>query len=484
MVKIKKRRLPLIALGLLVVVILIVSSWAYWTQVLEANNEYATGIYQTKLVEDFVSPEDWEPGAETNKDVLVRNEGTVPVYVKAVINQQWIRTGNVTDGNGNIIPPAEGEAFGLSFETDSGLKYAALVKWGEDVVLLKSGATSERSLSLGLPTVDTAADAQGKWILLSETPDEDGNYTFYYIGVVEAEDDTPLLVDSVTMNPEIKAAITKKEYYYDEDTGAWECIYTTNSTYDYQQAKYTMGITAYTVQATESAIDEVFAAENGEYEIINELKFQGISGYNSEFENKLCFREVDGVMEYTTGKDGDSMFMQFRDMLPGEDYTENLIITNESNKKFDLYMQVTPLEQNVLLDELLEFIEMDVYHNGQLIYSGTAMGKDYSSGCLHDVVLLGSYGAGASSEINVELKLSKDTPIKHCDLLTKIDWQFMVTEDGDPTSDPSSPGSSVTVTPVTPKTGDNFNLFPYLLIIIASTLAIHFMIRKRKKTQN
>lgn len=234
--------------------------YAYWTQVLIAHNEFETARYDTKLEEIFKSPSDWAPGVDVNKDVWVTNKGTIPVFVKAVINQSW------KDENGSIP---------LVFDADGKDAYAAMINWGEDVVLLSSGKTG--GIDLGLPTVDSVDKAAGKWLLMSDKPSDEGDYLLFYIGMIDPEKETPLLVDSVTMNPAIRPAILEKDLKYNENTGEWELTKVPNPTYSYEDARYTMLITATTVQATPSAVKAVFGTGEPGAAAVKYLADHGLS---------------------------------------------------------------------------------------------------------------------------------------------------------------------------------------------------------------
>lgn len=249
--------------------------FAYWTQELTVHNEFKTARYDTNIEEKFVSPSDWKPGEEINKDVWISNKGSIPVFVKVVLHQEWIRKENVTDLDGNIILPKAGDKFSLSFETKEGSKYAAEIAWGSDVVLLASGKKSD--INLGLKTVDEIAQAKGKWLLVSDVPDQNGDYLLYYIGYVKQNEKSPLIVDSVTMNPLILPAITRKDTYYDKTTKEWKTLDVKNSTYDYECAKYTMLITATTVQATSDAVKDVFVKDSDNARIVKYLSDHAIN---------------------------------------------------------------------------------------------------------------------------------------------------------------------------------------------------------------
>lgn len=243
--------------------------FAYWTQELQLRNEFKTAKYDTKIVEEFTPPSDWLPGQEVNKDVSVQNEGTIPVFVRAIIHQEWIRRENVHDSEGNPIAPMKGENIPLVFESKNGSAYASVVTWGNDVVLLLSGKQAD--IDLGIPSVGTIKDAQGKWLLLTDKVDEEGNLYFYYIGNIQPGNSTPQLVDSVTMHASIEPEIKGEKIWYDDlDNQMKQEI--KNTTYSYENACYTMTVNADTVQATASAVKEVFGNDENAKDIIEYLK--------------------------------------------------------------------------------------------------------------------------------------------------------------------------------------------------------------------
>lgn len=189
---------------------------------------------------------------------------------------------------------------------------------------------------------------------------------------------------------------------------------------------------------------------------------------NSAFaaDKTLLFEEKDGklVMDSIRSDEG-NWFMDMLNMIPGVTYHDKLNIDNKSSTSFKLYMRVVPVEQEEKLDELLELIHMDVQLDGKEIYSGKATGKAYEDAPgLTEIVLLGEYGPRAKSVITTDIKLDESVGLEYNDLLTKIDWEFMVTE-----------------IPETPKTGDTAQPALYGGIAAAALLAMIFVfIRSRK----
>lgn len=193
---------------------------------------------------------------------------------------------------------------------------------------------------------------------------------------------------------------------------------------------------------------------------------------------KLYFESKGGKMVWNNVRgDNGNWFMSFTNMVPGGQYEDQLQIENGSRKKYALYMQVIPIEQSDLADDLLERISMKVTLGNKVLYKGTASGKNYNNGDLQKVVYLGTYGSGDTDRIQVQLQLDKTIGTEYCDLLAKNDWKFMVTE----IKNPDKPEKPKTLEP--PETGDYENLNAYILIFGGTIGALILINHNRKRRQ-
>lgn len=100
------------------------------------------------------------------------------------------------------------------------------------------------------------------------------------------------------------------------------------------------------------------------------------------------------------------------------------------------------------------------------------------------MIYIGTYKPGEKGQIQVDLTLNKDTGLEYCDLLTKNDWKFMVTEETDSeTPDnlktPKTPKTPKTINP--PKTGDSSNIAVYIAIMASAISVIAVTENRRKK---
>lgn len=194
---------------------------------------------------------------------------------------------------------------------------------------------------------------------------------------------------------------------------------------------------------------------------------------------KLYFEEQNGKMVWNNirGDEG-NWFMSFTNMVPSGQYEDQLNIENGSKKTYALYMQVIPLQQDEKKDELLELISMKVSLGNKTLYEGTASGKEYNNGNLQNVIYLGTYKSGEKDQIHVDLQLDKNVGLEYCDLLTKNDWKFMVTE----ITNPNKPGKPQTIHP--PKTGDESQIGAYIAVMgCAIAIILGVMVKRRKDSE-
>ena len=151
--------------------------------------------------------------------------------------------------------------------TDQGERqYAAIPAFNkESVMVLRSGMAQDAGIRLNLPYADKVEEAREKWLLVDEEPSETGNYILYYIGVIQPGEDSPVFLESVTMNPLLENTITGKDTYYEKTEDGYKQITVTrtNAKYGYDSSRYTMDIKATTVQATKAAVEHTFTGGKG-----------------------------------------------------------------------------------------------------------------------------------------------------------------------------------------------------------------------------
>ncbi len=250
------------ALGLagIAAVAVIGGTWAYWSQDLTATNEFETGKFDSDIVEQFTPPAvgEWLPGVTTEKNVKVTNSGDVDMALVAEITQEWNR---------------DGESLSIRFAAPDpspitrGYENAAVINWGKDTAMhdiTAMDSVAGKAKEMGITaTVSSLEDSEAKDKgVFVDVSDDYSKLTFVYNGIVPAGEETPELLNSVTLNSKIESYVSEKNYSYDEngelqvETNGW-------MEENYEDAQYTMDIHVNTVQATGDAIREIFSQYEG-----------------------------------------------------------------------------------------------------------------------------------------------------------------------------------------------------------------------------
>ena len=180
-------------------------------------------------------------------------------------------------------------------------------------------------------------------------------------------------------------------------------------------------------------------------------------------ENKLYFTEENNRLYYESKLIDEDIFMKHIDMIPGERFTDELLIENGTNKKYTLYFKVVPRNQSAEADELLENIIMKIKLDEEIIYEGKATGLDYTEQGidLQKAILLGNFIPSKNSKMVVETKLSENYDNTELNEFSYIDWSFYAQYDD------SKPPVEIIESPNTMR-----NSFPYTIVFSAIIILI------------
>ena len=182
-------------------VALVGGTFAYFTQSTTIDNPFDTANYQTVVTEDFVPEdgEDWQPGAEVNKDLYVQNTGDRDVVVRVKLEDYWYR----------------GDSLITKDQKDGTNTFVELV--GEPVIK-HPAATENGTETFQLDPDDGEAEGDGtvvfktfentdKWVF----NEEDGY--FYYKTTLPAGASTEKVLDKVQLDPQLDLGLFNTMIY-------------------------------------------------------------------------------------------------------------------------------------------------------------------------------------------------------------------------------------------------------------------------------
>lgn len=237
----------------LAAIMLIGGTFAYFNQTMTVKNPFDTGKYDTVVTEDFKpgDGDNWEPGAEVNKDVTVKNTGDYAVVVRVKFDEKWV---NKTSG----ATVKENEK--MDDTTNQANATDGLVKADGSVVtkkLNKENWVYNKADGYWYYKTNLAAGANtGKFldsVTLLENADM-GKYTVtkYYTKAENEPEKSMIGTNPATQWVEYTADLPK------DSTHNMVVTKQDENAPGYGNAKYTLTITAQTVQATKAAVSTSF----------------------------------------------------------------------------------------------------------------------------------------------------------------------------------------------------------------------------------
>ena len=184
--KIKNKK-SILFLFCLALVFIISGVFAYFSNNEVFENLFLSGTYKTVTRETFTSPTNWLPGEETEKRIVTKNEGTIPVRVRVKLDESWTSKNN--------------DPLALEYNNEK----VAIINF----------------------------DNESDWL-------KKGDY-YYYLEELAPGDETSSLIKSVTYNSNVEGDITCTT-----NNNVYSCESTGNG---YDGATYELDITIETVQA-------------------------------------------------------------------------------------------------------------------------------------------------------------------------------------------------------------------------------------------
>lgn len=96
--KTKDNRKKLLIVGGISLFTILGGTLAYFTTRSSLTNIFNTAKYETQIVEEFTSPDNWTPGTTTEKTIKVTNRGSIDMALRASYTEKWV------NANGEELP--------------------------------------------------------------------------------------------------------------------------------------------------------------------------------------------------------------------------------------------------------------------------------------------------------------------------------------------------------------------------------------------
>lgn len=174
-----------LATGLLALTV-VGCTWAYFTSTSHIDNRLSTKAYGNTITEKFTPRDDWQPGQKVEKVFAVKNTGDSTLVVRVKMDESWAR--------GSTI-----------------LKTLSSVTDGANISTVNQGDTADGLVAKDATVVDKKLDT-ANWVF------HDGYW--YYKSLLTAGNETPPLLNSITLDKNADMGKYIVTSYYHEGTAA------------------------------------------------------------------------------------------------------------------------------------------------------------------------------------------------------------------------------------------------------------------------
>lgn len=264
----KTRKTSIIALVALLVVALVGTTIAYWSQKSTIENPFSTGDqYGSTIVEKFTPKdgEDWLPGVKVPKNVTVSNDGNTDILVRAKLTETWTRKNGTDpyvslDGVPVYNPGQTNKTDGLTTDDQSVVQknFAHNGKWTEPQAdgwcYYKTNLTKGTSTAPWLESVELIKDI-----------DMGAPINAFYVAIDDPATKWYKLPDNTTQTPKYVTTTGENAASATEGApGAEMVLYGKQeikinpAAPGYSNSNYVLTVTVETVQATQDAVNAVF----------------------------------------------------------------------------------------------------------------------------------------------------------------------------------------------------------------------------------
>lgn len=167
------------------------------------------------------------------------------------------------------------------------------------------------------------------------------------------------------------------------------------------------------------------------------------------------------------------LFPNFKDVMPGDSLIQKITVKNDASNKVKVKIYMRSLGAHADSVDFLSRLGLTVQksEDNKMAYMFDAAASDTAQ--LTDWVCLGTLYSGGEVNLDVVLTVPTELGNDYQEQIGYLDWEFMIEELPIEESDPTPP-----------KTGDDFNLWPWVGVLAVSlTVVIILLPRKRKEKE-
>ena len=194
----------------------------------------------------------------------------------------------------------------------------------------------------------------------------------------------------------------------------------------------------------------------------------------AEEKNKVYVYEKDEKIYYDS-RLFDDRFMVHENMIPGDSYSDSLVVENGTSYEHDIYFKILVDESNSNeANDLLDYIAMKVYVNDELFYDGKAKGKDYTDEGvdLTDAVFIKRFAPRESVTMRVETHFDENYEDLDNHDVAHTHWHFYLSDQ------PEKPIE------INPRTNDDFSPWYFVIFGVCGAalvaVIVYEVIQKKK----
>ena len=177
---------------------------------------------------------------------------------------------------------------------------------------------------------------------------------------------------------------------------------------------------------------------------------------------------------------GDELFLENKDMLPGDTISRSMTIRNRRDDSYKLYLRAEKMTEDKE-DDLFNVLSLKITYKGKIIYEGNASGIDGMSSNID----LGIFNPGDVKELQAQVNFDKNAGNEYKNKIAKVNWIFTAVGDNENIEKPVNNYIQTTKNINTPvnniitkfKTGDPFAILFLVIFMLCFLLASYFAIK-------